>query len=778
MKYFTTLLFCTFLLFYSPCSGQEHLIWYNQPANNWNEALPLGNGKIGVMVFGNTTNERFQLNDDSMWPGNDPDWTDPEGTKADLDNIRQLLFEGNNEAADSLFVAKFSNKTIVRSHQTLGDLFIEFNHDNITDYRRELDIENATSSVSFKSNGYLFTENILVSHPHKAIVIELSTENPQGINAKLKLSRPQDAGFETAKSFTNKKGLLLMQGEVTQREAQFNSQPKPITHGVAFETALKVENQSGTVFIADDYLELRNVKKATLYIVNNSSYYFEDYKKQNQKDLNAIGSKTFNELKTSHTRDYQELYNRVKLQINQENYSNIPTDQRIEAIKNGKIDTGLETLLFNFGRYLLIASSREGTNPANLQGLWNDHIIAPWNGDYHANINLQMNYWLADVTGLGELNNPLFDYVDMLVENGKTTARKNFGCSGSFIPHATDLWGPTWLRAPTAYWGCSMGAGGWLMQHYWQHYEFSKNKTFLKNRVFPALQEITKFYSDWIIEDPRDGMLISAPSTSPENRFFNKKGNKVATCLGSAMDQQVIHEVFENYLKTCSILNIDNEFVQKVKAQKNKLRPGFVLGNDGRILEWDRPYNEPEPGHRHMSHLYGFHPGNSVTKENHPELFDAVRQTLDYRLENGGAGPGWSRAWLINCSARLLDPEMAHEHIQFLFKKSIGKNLFDLHPPFQIDGNFGYTAGVAEMLLQSHEENVIRILPALPNAWKNGFVNGLKGRGGLTFNIAWHNNHLKTLTITSEYDCKFKLIYENTNKELQLKKGETYTLDI
>ncbi|MCH4552556.1 glycoside hydrolase family 95 protein [Aestuariibaculum lutulentum] len=770
--YFVTLLFCSLGF------GQEHILWYDQPASNWNEALPLGNGKIGVMVFGNTTNEHIQLNDDSMWPGNDPDWIEPEGNKEDLDHIRDLLFEGNNKAADSLFVAKFSNKTIVRSHQTLGDLFIDYKHDNITDYRRELNIENATSQVSFKSNGYLFTENILVSHPHKVIVIELATNAPEGINAKLKLSRPQDADFETAKPFTTENGLLLMQGEVTQREGKFNSQPKPITHGVKFETALKVINEKGTVLTTQDYIELKNVKKATLYIVNNSSYYFDDYKKQNQKDLKAIDSKSFDDIKKVHIKDYQEFYSRVKLQINQEDFSSIPTDQRIEAVKNGNIDTGLETLLFNYGRYLLISSSREGTNPANLQGLWNQHLKAPWNADYHANINLQMNYWLADVTGLGELNNPLFNYVDMLVENGKTTASKNFGCSGSFIPHATDLWGPTWLRAPTAYWGCSMGAGGWLMQHYWQHYRFTKDKNFLNKRVYPALHEVTKFYSDWIIEDPRDGTLISAPSTSPENRFINENGDQVATCLGSAMDQQVIHEVFENYLKTCEILNIDNDFVRKIKQQKSQLRPGFVLGDDGRILEWDRPYEEPEPGHRHMSHLYGFHPGNIVTKENAPELFNAVRKTLDYRLENGGAGPGWSRAWLINCSARLQDAEMAHEHIQFLFKKSIGKNLFDLHPPFQIDGNFGYTAGVAEMLLQSQEENVIRILPALPKAWKDGSVSGLKGRGGLTFDIVWSNSQLDKVTITSKFNHQFKLIYKDTVKNLHLKKGETFIVEL
>ena len=447
---------------------------------------------------------------------------------------------------------------------------------------------------------------------------------------------------------------------------------------------------------------------------------------------------------------------------------------RIARIKAGETDTGLEALLFQYGRYLLISSSREGTNPANLQGLWNQHINAPWNADYHLNINLQMNYWLANVTSLSELNMPLFDYIDRLVENGKETASKNFGCRGAFIPHATDLWAPTWLRAPTAYWGCSIGGGGWLMQHYWQHYAFTKDTTFLRARAFPAIEAVAQFYSDWLIEDPRDGQLISAPSTSPENRFFNTNGQPVATCLGSAMDQQIIAEVFDNYITACEVLQVKSALIETIKQQRQQLRPGFVIGSDGRILEWDREYPETEPGHRHMSHLYGFHPGISITKDKTPELFNAVRKTLDYRLENGGAGTGWSRAWLINCSARLLDGDMAHEHIQLLFKKSMYKNLFDAHPPFQIDGNFGYTAGVAEMLLQSHEENTLRLLPALPLAWQHGHVTGLKARNGLTVDIYWKANRLEKAIIYSESDNHFNLVYEDTTVPVEVKSGEGY----
>ncbi|WP_242204731.1 glycoside hydrolase family 95 protein [Aestuariivivens insulae] len=757
---------------------EQQVLWYGQPAKNWNEALPLGNGKLGVMVFGNPINERIQLNDDSMWPADSKDWDAPEGNKDDLNAIRNLLFEGKNDKADSLFVAKFSRKKVVRSHQTLGDLFIDFEHQNITGYRRELDISKAIANVSYKADNQLVEEKIFVSHPNNVIAIQLTSQNNAGLNAKLRLSRPEDDGHPTAKTFTTEDNLLVMQGEVTQRKGFFDSKPYPILEGVRFETCLKVNSEGGTVTNGTDFLELKNVKKATLYIVSNSSYYFEDYKAQNQIDLKAIGSKSFETLAKVHVKDYQSLYSRLSLNLGENALDSIPTDKRLQRIKEGGVDPHLEALLFQYGRYLLISSSRVGTNPANLQGLWNEHITAPWNADYHLNINLQMNYWLADATNLGDLNAPLFDYIDKLVASGKTTAQTNFGCRGSFIPHATDLWAPTWLRAPTAYWGCSIGAGGWMMQHYWQHYEYTQDHKFLKQRVFPALHEVAQFYSDWLIEDPRDGTLVSAPSTSPENRFFNADGLPVATCLGSAMDQQVIYEVFDNYLKACDILQVDNGFVNKIKSQKAQLRPGFVLGSDGRILEWDREYKETEPGHRHMSHLYGFHPGSYVTKAETPELFDAVRKTLDYRLDNGGAGTGWSRAWLINCSARLLDGDMAHDHIQLLLQKSMSTNLFDLHPPFQIDGNFGYTAGVAEMLLQSHETNLVRVLPALPSVWKEGYVKGIKARGGLTFDIYWANNQLVKAVVTSNLDQTFNLIYGETSTPIDIKKGQTITFTL
>ena len=748
------------------------ILWYDRPSEVWEDALPVGNGRIGAMVFGYTDTERIQLNDDSLWPA-DLGWDDPDGTPGDLARIRELLIEGRHREADEMMVEKFSRKDIVRSHQTLGELYIELNHDNITDYRRELNLNDAVATVSYKTDGNLVTQRVYASHPHQVIVVELAFESEEGLNGKIRMDRHEDRGYPTAVTVAEADDLLVMRGEVTQRGGVIDSRPAPILEGVKFETCLQIRNQGGQVFGGDGYLELVNVQQATLYIVSNSSYYHDDFSAQNIKELEQLAGLDEVSLLEAHLADHQTYFNRVEINLTSERRDSLPTDVRLQRIKEGAVDPGLEALLFQYGRYLLIGSSRQGTNPANLQGLWNQHIEAPWNADYHLNINLQMNYWLADVTNLSELNQPLFDFIDKLVVSGKSTASKNFGCRGTFFPHATDLWVPTWIRARTAFWGSSFGAAGWMMQHLWQHYLFSNDTTFLREKAFPAMHEVAQFYSDWIIEDPRDGTLVSAPSSSPENRFIDKNGNPVTLCLGAAVDQQTIAEVFDNYIAACRILDVRNELLETITEQRGRLREGFVMGSDGRILEWDREYDELEPGHRHMSHLYGFHPGISVTKSSAPELFDAVRKTLDYRLAHGGAGTGWSRAWLINCAARLLDAEMAHEHIQYFFRESIYNNLFDAHPPFQIDGNFGYTAGVAEMLLQSHEENLIRILPALPEAWKSGYVKGLKARGNLMIDIFWEDGQATEVIMHAKRPGETPLIYNDQTKLITYKRGKT-----
>jgi len=761
----------------SKSTAPPQLLWYKGAATVWEEALPVGNGRLGAMVFGDPKNERIQLNDDSLWP-KDLGWDHPSGTPEDLAYIRSLLEKGAIQTVDSLLVEKFSRKTVVRSHQTLGDLFIKLNHDTITDYKRSLNLNEAIAQVAYQYEGYQVTQTTFASAPDQVMVITLKSDHPEGLNGTIQLERPKDEGIPTSTTHTAE-GNLIMEGEVTQRKGAFDSKPKPILEGVQFQTIVKPLFQGGELTLSEKVLELKGVKEIELRIVTNSSYYHQDYKSVNKKQLNTAANYTLEELKHRHIEDHQALFNRVRFDITTDNtLQALPTDQRLEAVKAGAVDLELQETLFHFGRYLLIASSREGTLPANLQGLWNPHINAPWNADYHLNINLQMNYWLANLTQLDELNMPLFDYLDRLIKSGKTTALKNFGARGSFLPHATDLWAPTWLRAPTAYWGASFGAGGWMVQHYWQHYLFTRDSHFLKNRAFPAIEAVAHFYSDWIIEDKRDGTLIAAPSTSPENRYLDSNGTPVSSCLGSAMDQQVVTEVFTNYLKAAKILNHKDEWVETITKQLQQLRPGFQLGSDGRILEWDREYLEYEPGHRHMSHLYGFHPGDQVSLSKTPKLFDAVRKTLDYRLEHGGAGTGWSRAWLINCAARLMDGGMAQEHIQLLFEKSIFSNLFDAHPPFQIDGNFGYTAGVAELLVQSHEEGIIRILPALPPNWEKGFVKGLKARGNIEVDMEWEASQLKSLQLKAKYDLETQISYKEKQITVYLKAGIPYQLTI
>ncbi len=758
-----------------PSSGfdDSQVLWYEQPAEEWLEALPIGNGRFGAMVFGDPTNEHLQLNEDSLWPADDT-WGLAEGDPEDLEKVRQLLIKGNNAQADSLFVDKFLNKSVTRSHQTMGDLFIDFETENYENYRRWLNLETAVFESEFSVDGNEVHQRVIASHPDDGIFIEYATNSTEGLSATITMSRPNDHGHQTATTFVEDQALV-MQGEITQYGGQFKGEERPITHGVKFDTRLKIDHTGGEVIYHEDSIELRNVQNVTIYLVSNTDFYTEDYQQKSRSHLDEVSAKSFDELLDAHIKDYQELYDRVHLAIDHEQ-KNQPTDERLQEVMDGGIDVGLEEMLFNYGRYLLISSSRKGTNPANLQGIWNRHIEAPWNADYHLNINLQMNYWPANVTNLDELNMPLFDFLDKLIENGKESARENFGAIGSFLPHATDLWAPAWLRSTTAYWGASFGAGGWMMQHYWHHYLFTQDVTFLRERAFPAIQEVAKFYSDWLIEDPRDGTLISAPSSSPENRFINENGEPVALTLGSAKDQQVIHEVFTNYLKAADILDIENEWTQKISEQLEQLRSGVQLGSDGRILEWDREYEEYELGHRHMSHLYAFHPGNQITYQKTPELVDAAKQTMQYRMDHGGGHTGWSRAWLINLQARFLDGNLAHNNIHLLLQKSMAPNMFDLHPPFQIDGNFGLTAGIAEMLLQSHEENLIRILPALPDVWSSGSVSGLKARGNITVDIKWENGEATEVVLTSPVEQMIDVMVNQETKQVSLVSGESIDL--
>ncbi|WP_409187175.1 glycosyl hydrolase family 95 catalytic domain-containing protein [Antarcticibacterium sp. 1MA-6-2] len=491
--------------------------------------------------------------------------------------------------------------------------------------------------------------------------------------------------------------------------------------------------------------------------------------------MRRLSNIKYSEIFKRHVRDHQKYFNRVSLQLGDSQKVNLPTDIRLKNLATGKEDLGLVADLFQFGRYLLISSSRPGTNPANLQGLWNEHIAAPWNADYHLNVNLQMNYWPAEVTNLTELHMPLFDFTDKLIERGRITAREQYGIKRGAVAHqATDLWAPAFMRAEQPYWGSWIHGGGWLAQHYWEHYNFTKDKTFLRERAFPAIKSFAEFYLDWLVWDEKTQKWVSFPETSPENSYLNKEGKRAAVSYGSAMGHQIIAEVFDNILSAAEVLEIEDDFVKEVKEKRKNLFPGIVVGPDERLLEWNEPYEEPEKGHRHLSHLYGLHPGNDIIQST-PGAFEAAKNSIDYRLQHGGAGTGWSRAWMINFNARLLDGRSAKENIDKFMQISLAKNLFDLHPPFQIDGNFGFTAGVAEMLLQSHED-FIRILPALPESWENGEIAGLKARGDIEVDIRWEKGLLKELVLRAKEGKKQKIHYAGTEVVINLLSGKEVIL--
>lgn len=752
-------------------------LWYAQPASEWMQALPVGNGRLGAMVFGDPNHERVQLNEDSMWPGG-PDWGDAKGTPEDLEEIRNLLNEGKTSEVDSLIVEKFSYKTITRSHQTMGDLYIDFLKDKpVQNYSRALNLNDALVSVKYDSEGYAFSQKIFASNPDDVLVIELATARPEGMDFTLRMDRPKDNGHPTVTTSNPSNTEISMKGVVTQFGGMRDSKPFPLDYGVEFETRLRVVNDSGTISANKGKLQLKGVKKATIYLVANTSFYNgENFVQKNSETLARVTKKSFEDLFKAHEKDYKALYDRVVFDLGGKELDSLPIDVRLQRIKEGADDPDLAAKLFQHGRYLLISSSRQGTNPANLQGIWNEHIQAPWNADYHLNINLQMNYWPAEVANLSELHEPFFDYLDRVFERGRNTAGQQYGIKrGTMAHHASDVWAASYMRAERAYWGSWIHGGGWCAQHYWEHYRYTEDVDFLKERAYPVLKAISEFYLDWLVWDEKSGTWVSAPETSPENSYFTEDGKSAAVSFGSSMGHQIIAEVFDNVLAAARVLKIEDAFTKEVFSKREKLHPGVVVGEDGRLLEWNEPYDEPEKGHRHISHLYALHPGDEIVQSNEP-AFSAAQKTVDSRLQHGGAGTGWSRAWMINMNARLLDAKSAEENIKKFFQISISDNLFDEHPPFQIDGNFGYTAGVAELLMQSHEE-FIRILPALPANWKNGSIKGLKARGNIEVDIEWKEGRLSRLGLKTAEDKTIDLKYGVKELQLHLPKKQWIVLD-
>lgn len=719
-------------------------LWYKTWAEDWNEALPVGNGRIGGMVFGNPYYDRVCLNEDSIWSGGYRKRNNASALK-NLQKVRDLLFEEKVSKAEEIVNEAFCGTPINQRHyMPMGDLIIDQRGlGDIEEFKRSLDLETAVASVNFKTNGINYCREVIVSNPDNVMAINVKADKKGSINLRIHIDGRDDY-FDSNSPVSDNEIYYFggMGGE----------------DGINFASYIKVISSSGKVMSWGNFIKAEDCDEVTVLISCQTNYRFEDYKKQAKKDIESASGYSYNEIKSMHINDYKKYYDRVKFTLcdNSQGKSELPTDERLDNISHGGKDNKLIELYYNFARYLMIVGSREGTLPLNLQGIWNKDMWPAWGCKFTININTEMNYWPVETANLSELVHPLFDLIERMRPNGRITAKEMYNCKGFVCHHNTDLWGdtaPQDLWMPATQW--PMGAA-WLCLHIWEHYKFSKDESFLKEK-YETLKEASEFFVDFLIEN-QHGQLVTCPSVSPENTYLTESGQKGSLCIGPSMDSQIIYELFTAVINASKILGIDTEYADKLENMRKRL-PKPEIGKYGQIKEWAVDYDEVEPGHRHISQLFALYPADIISVRKTPQLADAARATLDRRLSHGGGHTGWSRAWIINLWARLGDSEKVYENIIALLSHSTNKNMFDNHPPFQIDGNFGGAAGITEAVLQSINGE-LNLLPSLPKEWESGSYDNLKARGGFNVSCKWSNSVMQEALIISNCGETCRLVVD------------------